>query len=290
MKVGFFASGNLGYHCLEQVFSKANPIFIFTDHKSTEIIKFSKNNDIPFFVGNPRNKEAEKFIKTFKIEVLFSINYLFLLDHHILNNAPDYSINIHGSILPKYRGRAPHIWAIINGESEAGITAHLIDSDCDSGGIILQEKIPIDDSCTGQDLLDVYFRKYPQMIMEIQSLIKNKQITVQNQDSSKATYFSKRNPEDGAISWNWQKERIYNWVRALSNPYPGAFTFYNDRKIIIDNIKYSQLGYSDSMPNGLILCTSPFTVKTPNGVIEVVKFRENYSFDIKCNNRLSNLA
>ena len=290
MKVGYFGSGHLGFHCLEQVFYKDSPVFIFTDRKSDKIINFAKNNDIPFFVGNPRNEDAEKFIKTLKAEVLFSINYLFVLDHHVLNTAPEYSINIHGSLLPKYRGRSPHIWAIINGEPEAGVTAHFIDSECDAGGIILQEKIPIEDFYTGQDLLDIYFGIYPQMITKIQSLITSKQLVVQNQDSSKATYFSKRNPDDGAISWDWQKERIYNWVRALSDPYPGAFTYYNGRKIILDNIKCSEQGFSDSMPNGLILSIRPFTVKTPNGAIEVIKFRENYSFDINHNNRFGNKA
>ena len=94
------------------------------------------------------------------------------------------------------------------------------------------------------------------------------------QDISKATYFGKRTPEDGQINWDWQKERIRNWVRAQANPYPGAFTFLNDNKIIINKIEYSDLGFQDTMDNGLVVAVIDGTpyVKTQNGVVKLVDF------------------
>ena len=71
------------------------------------------------------------------------------------------------------------------------------------------------------------------------------------QDEYSATYFGKRTPEDGRINWNWQKERIFNWVRALSNPYPGAFTFLGEEKLIVDKIEYSLENFLLFSPFGL---------------------------------------
>ena len=89
-------------------------------------------------------------------------------------------------------------------------------------------------------------------------------------------FYGKRTPDDGLIYWNWQKERINNWVRALSFPYPGAFTFYKDEKIIIDKISYSTVGFNNSIPNGTILLVEPKPViKTSNGAIVLEIIRNN---------------
>ena len=100
-----------------------------------------------------------------------------------------------------------------------------------------------------------------------------------------ATYFGKRTSNDGKINWNWQKERIYNWIRAQANPYPGAFTYNNGNKIVIDKIKYTEIGFTNEMSNGLVISTSPFLVKTPNGVVELSKVRK-YDFEILKNSIL----
>ena len=85
----------------------------------------------------------------------------------------------------------------------------------------------------------------------------------------------KRTPEDGNINWNWQRERIENWVRAQANPYPGAFSMLAGKKIIIDKVIKSSLGYSDEMENGLILNIEPkIIVKTPNGALELKELRK----------------
>jgi methionyl-tRNA formyltransferase len=94
--------------------------------------------------------------------------------------------------------------------------------------------------------------------------------------------FGKRTPEDGLIDWNWQKERIRNWVRAQAYPYPGAFTYYDKQKVIIDEVAYTNSGFNSNMKNGLILAVKPkLEVKTPNGALVINKMRGNYpNFEI----------
>ena len=173
--------------------------------------------------------------------------------------------------MPRYRGRTPHVWSIINGEKKTGITAHLITQKCDEGDIILQKIIPITKNDTGGSILRKYNCIYPELIDELFELIKKHEIKLIPQDETKATYFEKRTPEDGHIDWNWQKERIYNWVRAMAPPeYPGAFSFYNGKKIIFSKIEFSDEGFYALEVNGTVKKENGdvLFVKTPNGVVK----------------------
>ncbi len=277
MILGMLISGNLGYIALKDCYEKHNIEFVLTDLKSSTIINFCCEHGIEYFLGNPRNSRAFKLFGLRKIDVLVSINYLFLIEIDLINLPAKLAFNIHGSLLPKYRGRTPHVWSIINNESETGITAHLIDESCDSGDIMEQIIVPIDKEDTGADILDKFGDKYLELLDVVLSRITSESVTLTKQQDSIATYFGKRSPEDGRINWNWQKERIYNWVRAQAYPYPGAFTFYKTNKVIIDKIKFTEVGFTDVMSNGLVLSVCPLLVKTPNGVVELCVVRD-YDF------------
>lgn len=283
LKLGILASGGLGFNCLTDIVKRNTVDFVFTDSKSKNIIDFCIQNQINIYIGNPRNEDAKNFIKEFKVDLILSINYLFIVNDFIYNHSSKYSINFHGSLLPKYRGRTPHVWAIINNEKEAGITGHLISDGCDEGAIVYQKKIMIDENMTGADLLKIYEEIYPIAINEIIGKVKNETLNPIVQNHSAATYFGKRTPEDGAIDWNWQKERIKNWVRALSKPYPGAFSFIDGKKVIINKVEFIDFGFSDTDLNGKIINVNQnLIVKTQNGAIEIIDFEteDNIVFKI----------
>jgi methionyl-tRNA formyltransferase len=181
-------------------------------------------------------------------------------------------------MLPKYRGRCPHIWAIINNESKTGVTAHFIDEKCDTGDIIIQKEVSINPKDTGFKLLQKFKKLYPSIVFEIVNLANRNNLYGVKQIEVFSTFFGKRTPEDGCINWNWQKERINNWIRAQASPYPGAFTLFYNTKLIIDKISYTNIGYNFSQPNGLIIQNHPFPlIKTPNGVIQLDSIRFNNS-------------
>lgn len=286
LEIGILCSGELGLNTLKHLAQEFKPQFIFTDKNSDGIIEFARKNEIPIFIGSPRKNDPSSFLQQFKTDVIFSINYLFIVEDNILNHPKLYAINLHGSLLPKYRGRTPHVWAIINGEKETGITAHIMEEGCDTGDIVLQEVIQIGINYTGADILKEFKTIYPKMIFKLITQIKNNQLKRIKQDNSKATYFGKRTPIDGQINWNWHKERIYNWIRAQAYPYPGAYTVLKDQTITIDQVNFSELGYENDMPNGLILKTDPtILVKTPNGVIELNKVRNNFKITVVTNEK-----
>lgn len=273
MKLGVLASGNLGSIVLQHLYDKQEIAFVCTDSKSDGIIEFCNQKQVPLFTGNPRNGKAKDFYQDKPIEVLVSVNYLFLIEEDLIAHPSVLAFNIHGSLLPKYRGRTPHVWAIINNEKETGITAHLIDSGCDTGDIIEQITVAIEPEDTGAMVLSKYNEQYIPLIEGVLSQIETGTLSTRKQDNDQATYFGKRTPEDGAINWNWQRERINNWVRAQAYPYPGAFTHYNGKKITIDRVAFSNAGFDWEMPDGTILSASPLTVKTPNGAIEITNYR-----------------
>lgn len=287
MQLGVLVSGSLGNSVLKYLDTIYPIIFVMTDKKSTSIINFCTDNKIKVFVGNPRKGRCRDFIKNLDIDVLISINYLFIIEKELISLPKRLAFNIHGSLLPKYRGRTPHVWAIINNEHETGITAHLIDEGCDTGDIIEQIVIRIGENDTGADILSKFTENYIPLVKTVLDKISSESIVLRKQEHNKASFFGRRTPEDGRINWNWHKERINNWVRAQADPYPGAYTYINDQKITIDKIQYSDFGFNYDMQNGLILQTKPnILVKTSNGVIKLVTIREQENIQFSKNTQL----
>jgi methionyl-tRNA formyltransferase len=275
MKIGVLASGDLGHHILEVLYKLYDLEFIATNQKSKEIIDLAAEQNVPVFIGNPREGRLLEFLEDKSCDIILSINYLYLIERDIVCFPKRYAINFHGSLLPKYRGRTPHVWAIIKGEKKCGITAHLIDEGCDTGPIIIQQEVEIIEDDTGQNILEKYKYLYPVLVKEVLSKVERNNIELTIQDETKATFFGERTPSDGMIDWSWQTIRINNWVRAQSHPYPGAFTFYEGEKIIVDKIDVTTIEFEPLLKNGTIIKVVdniPY-VKTPNGIVKLSKIR-----------------
>lgn len=271
MRIAFLVSGHLGYFTLMEISNVYSPSLIVTDSKSIEIINYAYQNGIPLFIGNPRDGRLYQYINGATFDLILSINYLFIIEQNFISSAT-YAINIHGSLLPKYRGRTPHVWAIINNEKITGISAHLIEEECDAGDIILQKEISIEPDDTGRSILSKFEVEYPKIVFEIVKMASINEMNGIKQDSTKATFFTKRTSNDGEINWHWQRERIHNWVRAQSRPYPGAFTYYKGNKIIVYRVEVSEFGFHQNDVNGKILSINEnIIVKTPNGAIALTE-------------------
>ncbi|MEI6437717.1 MAG: formyltransferase family protein [Candidatus Omnitrophota bacterium] len=222
LSVIFCCSGGLGETALRAALRLPQVRIkrVLTDQGSTGILGLAAKQALPVTIGNPRRKAAA-FDGT--CDVLASVNYLFVLPEAILKKAGVLAFNIHGSLLPKYMGRAPATWVIINDEIETGITVHEMAPDVDAGDILYQEKIAIGNDDTGGFLLKKMARRYPVILRRIFAQIGQGRIKRLPQDLSRKSYFGKREPSDGLIDWRWSSRKVYNWVRAQTKPYPGAF-------------------------------------------------------------------
>lgn len=282
LTIGVLCSGGLGLDILSKISKDHKIEFVMTDSKSVGVIDYVTQNNIAFYAGNPRKGKGYAFIKNIDVDVIASINYLFLIEPDIIDHSNILTFNVHGSLLPKYRGRTPHVWAIINGETKAGITAHVIDAGCDTGKIIHQIEIPIEEEDTGAIMLTKYSDGYYPLVKKVFKDITSNRLEFKIQNENEATYFGKRTPLDGEINWSWSKEDIRNWVRAQAHPYPGAFTFYQGTKIIIDKVSIVDSKIEANLSNGQIMENVPdVVVKTSNGLIRLDKIRTENSIFAK---------
>ena len=165
----------------------------------------------------------------------------------ILFSIPTYgAINLHGSLLPKYRGAAPINWAIINGEKESGVTTFFLQQKVDTGNIISQDKIDITPNMTAGELHDKMAVVGSDVLSRTIHLIARGDVKTAHQDESKVTKAPKLHPQDCLIDFNQSVERVHNFVRGLS-PKPGAYTYLQGKRIqlfetrIIDSVTVSNL-------------------------------------------------
>lgn len=171
-------------------------------------------------------------------------------------------LNLHGGKLPQYRGSSPMNWALIRGEKEFSITIIKVDEGIDTGDILAQKTFPIGPNDTIKDLQDVANREFPTLLLEVIHKIENGLINPIVQASKESAYFPLRFPSDGLIIWDlFTAEEIHNRIRALTEPYTGAFTFYSGKKIqlyhsfLTDTPFYGEPGriYRIS-PEGFLIC------------------------------------
>ncbi len=189
---------------------------------------------VPVQVGaDPKGPAEQERIRALSPRAIFSFYWRDLLPESVLALASQAAVNLHGSLLPRYRGRAPVNWQILHGEREGGVTLHHMVRKADAGDIVDQEAFPIgsDDTPT-----DVYARLVPaaERVLE-RSAIGVIEGTAPRwpQLESKATRFGRRRPEDGRIDCSHAAEDVRNLVRAVTKPYPGAFAFAGGRRVMV---------------------------------------------------------
>jgi methionyl-tRNA formyltransferase len=235
----FCGFGALGQSCLLELLKldlNVTHVLTHKELKSDSVDTLALENKFPFYYSDLRkDPKLLDELKSKKNKYLISVNYRYIIPVQLLNSA-EYPLNIHGSLLPKYRGRAPHIWAIINGEPFTGVTCHIMEVTVDTGKIYSQIKIPISAETTGNDIINEFKEKYPKVLRDTLEKIDNQYIpTPQNEEN--ATYFGKRIPEMGYIDILKSKKSIIDFVRAQTRPYPGAYYFLpTGEKIIIYKI------------------------------------------------------
>ena len=207
-------------------------------------------------------------IKGMKPEVIFSFHYRHMLNEEILNCAEQGAFNLHASLLPKYRGRAPLNWVLVNGEEETGITLHRMVKRADAGAIIAQQKVAIAAEDNALTLHHKLCEGTKQLLSHALPTILAGDFTEQAQDESQATYVGRRTPEDGRIDWQQTVQTTHNLVRAVTDPWPGAFSYVGAGKFIVWQSKM-RFDLPAAKP-GTVQSVSPFVVACANGALEIV--------------------
>ncbi len=252
MKIVFFGASELGMKCCRRIVENklADVTCILTIPKEFNISYSDKpvtnvnhadfhsigaEFNIPVISVTAKMSEYAEEIRKFSPDLILVIGWYYMIPASI-REIPEFGCaGMHASLLPKYRGGAPLVWAMINGEKKSGLTFFYLEEGVDNGDIIAQKEFPIEDSDYISDLIGKTTDAALEIIDESIPLLANGKAPRIRQDEAEATYVPQRKPEDGKIDWSWDSEKIRNFIRAQSKPYPGAFTEINDKKVIIWN-------------------------------------------------------
>lgn len=189
---------------------------------------------MPTFTPDDINAlEWREYIRSLNPDILFSFYFRQMVGPAILGIPRLGCLNLHGSLLPRYRGRVPVNWAILNGETETGVTLHYMVEKPDAGDIVAQRRVPIAFEDTALTLYRKLVPTARELFAEALPLLREGRAPRIPQDLSRGSYFGGRRPEDGRIDWSWPAMRIYNLVRAVTHPYPGAFTSLGGQKLFV---------------------------------------------------------
>lgn len=270
-----FAYHDVGYECLDALIQNDEYIVAVITHKNNpeeeiwfrSVEDLAEEYDIPVYT--PESVNTEEWIErigAMEPDLILSFYYRNMIDEDILSLPRLGAFNLHGSLLPKYRGRVPINWAIINGEETTGVTLHHMVKRADAGDIVDQEPVAIGPDDTARDV----FAK----CVAAARLVIERQIDGltagtaprRKQDESQATKFSGRTPEDGRIDWKQSNRSIYNLIRAVTHPYPGAFTEIDGKRLFIWQAKPVTEG--EGKP-GTVLSSDPLRIACGSGSLEI---------------------
>ena len=202
-----------------------------------------------------------------KPDFIFSFYYRNMIGKELLSIPAKGCINLHGSLLPKYRGRCPINWAVINGEKETGVTFHYMTEKPDTGDILAQEKFPIGPNDTARDVHENAAKAAAKLLRAALPKLKKGLLKGVKQDEKKATYFGGRKPADGLIDWSRSASEIRNLVRGVMRPYPGAFSYLGEKKYLFWEVAEAK-NAQKAFP-GTVLSVNPLTIACGKGAITV---------------------
>ena len=216
--------------------------------------------------------ESIERIAALKPDLILSVYYRNMISSKILALAPLGAFNMHGSLLPKYRGRAPINWAVLHGEPRIGMTLHRMVKSADAGAIVDQEGVAIGP----RDTAEQAFRKVlpcarQVLARQIDALLAGTARETP-QDDAQATYFGGRKPDDGRIDWTQRSQQIFNLIRAVTDPYPGAFTDVGAARLMVWWAEPESAATRGRQGKpGEVLSVSPLVVATSDGALELTK-------------------
>jgi methionyl-tRNA formyltransferase len=199
---------------------------------SDSVADLAEEHGVPVLLRNrPDDDALLTSLKEADADVIVATNWRTWIPPAVFTSSRLGTLNVHDSLLPAYAGFAPLIWALLNGEEEVGVTAHMMDEDLDAGDIVLQRSVPVGPRDTTTDLFRKTLELFGPITVDGLALLATGNAQLTKQDQSKASFFHKRSLEDSRIDWTWPAEDLDRLVRAQADPYPNAFTFHRGERV-----------------------------------------------------------
>lgn len=281
MRSVVFAYHNIGYVCLEALLRQGAEVVAVITHDDDpgENIWFrsvrglAEQHGIPVFApDNVNTPEWVARLRAWQPDFLFSFYYRRMLSRDVLDVASRGALNLHGSLLPRYRGRCPVNWVLIHDERESGVTLHYMEEKPDRGAIVTQRRVPITDADTALSLFHKLTAAAAELMDDTYPRLRDGTADRVEQDHRQASYFGGRRPDDGRIDWNQSARQIFNLVRATTHPYPGAFATWNETRLHVWQAAERSRQGANAMPPGTVIAAAPeLLVATGDGIVALTR-------------------
>lgn len=247
VKAVIFAYHDIGVRCIEALLELGVEIKLVVTHRDNpseniwfgSVAETSKAHAIAVITpDNPNVPEVVQKVTRCKPDFIFSFYYRNMLSAALLDIPKMGAFNVHGSLLPKYRGRVPVNWAIIQGEDECGVSLHRMVDKPDAGNLVAQRPVPILINDTAHDVFRKLTVAAESMILDAVPRMIAGTSTETPLELEKGSYFSGRRPQDGEVDWNQSARQIHDLIRAVAPPYPGAFFYQGSNRIELLGSRY----------------------------------------------------
>ncbi|MCM6776025.1 methionyl-tRNA formyltransferase [Nocardia sp. CDC159] len=210
---------------------------------SDSVAELAREHGIPVHLTERADAETIDLVKRAEPDLIVVNSWYTWMPPELYNLPPHGTLNLHDSLLPKFTGFSPVLWALISGESEFGLTIHRMDDGLDTGDILVQRSLPIGPTATGTELVLAGMDLIPGALQEALDAIESGNPVWRPQNKAERTYFHKRSERDSKLDWHWAAADLERLVRALSDPYPPAFSYYRGEKVEVLKATVSEARY-----------------------------------------------
>jgi methionyl-tRNA formyltransferase len=253
MRVVSFGFQTWGFRTLKALIEMGHDVALAVTHPASEqsykaiwsdsVEELARAHGLPVHLTDRVDAETIDLVKRAEPDVIVVNSWYTRMPAELYTLPPHGTLNLHDSLLPKFTGFSPVLWALISGESEFGLTIHRMDDGLDTGDILVQRSLPIGPTDTGTELVTRGLDLIPDLLAEALSALEAGTAVWRPQNKNERTYFHKRSERDSLIDWHWPAEDLERFVRALSAPYPRPFSFYRGERIEVLQARVSEARY-----------------------------------------------
>ncbi|MBF6125118.1 methionyl-tRNA formyltransferase [Nocardia brasiliensis] len=289
MRIVSFGFQTWGRRTLEALLDSGHEVVLAVTHPASEhsykgiwsdsVEELARERGIPVHLTERADEATIDLVKRAEPDVIVVNSWYTWMPAELYNLPPYGTLNLHDSLLPKFTGFSPVLWALISGASEFGLTVHRMDEELDTGDILVQHSLPIGPTATGTELVLAGMELIPGAVHEALTALESGTAIWRPQNKAERTYFHKRSDRDSRIDWQWGAVDLERFVRALSAPYPRAFSYYRGERIEILEAAVSAAAYGGTVGRvivqeggGAVVCGSD-AIRGHNRALVITRVR-----------------
>ena len=253
MRVVMFGYQSWGHRTLQALLKSRHEVCLVVTHPTSEHVyesiwadsveDLARAEGIEVFLAKRPSDELTDRVAALAPDVMVANNWRTKLPKELFSIPRLGTVNLHDSLLPKFTGFSPVIWSLISGASHTGLTAHLMDDELDTGAVLVQRSVEITPTSTGTSLVYDTLDLVPEVLEQALDGLEYGTASPIAQDLAQRTFFHKRSDRDSLVNWNWPAADIERFIRALSDPYPNAYTYFRGERLRLISAHVSRCAY-----------------------------------------------